>query len=592
VAGGFQAGIGWLMGVGSIKILTGTTVSLGSLNQLVDSSRSIEHMVPAVLLAAALWFSTRYSKHFFAMLALLLASGPLFYLALAIAGVTTAGAQAHGWLLGPLGGGGFYQPLSASEFHLVSWPAVLAQTGGMATIMIVASTGLLLNVTRLEVAVKHDVDVDQELRILGIGNIVNGIAGGLPGFHSTTASLMAHRIGHGTRLVGIVAAGTAAVVLLLGTSLVAEIPRFIVGGFLLFLGLQLLIQWVVRGWSTMARLDYAVLCAMLIIIGTKGFLVGTLAGVLLAIFLFVITYSRAGVVKHELTGETYQSNVDRSLRQQHVLRERGNSLYILTLQGFLFFGTSTSLLEQIRRRMDSTEQPPVRCMVLDCHLITGVDASLGLVFGKIRQLAIDQGAALALAGVPHSMFRVLRPDSTTDHAETGVQVFPDVDRAVEWAEDRILDEAHAWDEGRPILDQLGDSFQPPELAERVMGYFDRSVITAGDQVVRQGEPSNSLYIVESGKLSVVVETSEGKQVRLRSSTAGALLGELGFFLGTPRTASVVATEPSVLYRLTRESLERMQADDPPVAAAFNAFVTRLLAHRVVATTQTVTQLTA
>jgi SulP family sulfate permease len=390
--------------------------------------------------------------------------------------------------------------------------------------------------------------------------------------------------------VGIVAAGTAAVFLLVGAGFLADVPRMIVGGFLLFLGVQLLFQWVVRGWSTMGRLDYGVLWAMLIVIGTKGFLVGTLAGIILATLLFVISYSRAGVVKHELSGETYQSDVDRSLHQQQILRERGAGLSILTLQGFLFFGTSTSLLEQIRRRLDCVERPPVRCMVLDCHLITGVDASLTLVFGKIRQLAVDRGASLALAGMPRSMSRALQSDLLIDRAGVAVQVFPDLDRAVEWAEDRILDEAHAWDEGRPILAQVTDSFQPPELAERLISYLDRVVITAGNYVVRQGEPSNSLYLVESGKLSVVMDTPDGKQVRLRSSMAGAILGELGFFLGTPRTASVVATEPSVLYRLTRQSLDRMQADDPPVAAAFSAFITRLLANRVVATSQTVTHL--
>ena len=350
VAGGFQAGIGWLMAVGSIKILTGNTVTLGSLGRLIDGT-SAAHLLPAVLLAIALLFIARRSPHYSVLLALLVASALLFYLVLAVTGVSTARAESHGWLLGPLTGG-FYHPLHPDDLHLINWPAVFAQVGGMATVMLVASTGLLLNVTRLEVTAKHDLDVDRDLRALGIGNLISGIAGGLPGFHSTTASLVTHRTGQGSRLVGIVAAATAALVLIWGGTLVADIPRLVIGGFLLFVGAQLIVQWVIRGWSTMGRLDYAVLWAMLLVIGARGFLVGTVVGVILAMLLFVISYSRVGVVKHQLSGVTYGSNVDRSLHQQDILHDRGDALSILTLQGFLFFGTSTTLLEQIRRRVD------------------------------------------------------------------------------------------------------------------------------------------------------------------------------------------------------------------------------------------------
>jgi sulfate permease, SulP family len=590
VAGGFQAGIGWLMAVGSIKILTGTTVTLGSLGRLFDST-SAAHVMPAVILAIALLFTAQRTRHFSALLALLVASALLFYLVLAVTGVPTARAESHGWLMGPLTRG-FYHPLHPDELILIRWQAVFAQVGGMATVMMVASTGLLLNVTRLEVTARHDLDVDRDLRALGIGNLISGIAGGLPGFHSTTASLATHRSGQGSRLIGMVAATTAVLALFWGAALIAAVPRLLIGGFLFFLGAQLITQWVIRGWSTMGRLDYAVLWTMLLVIGARGFLVGTVVGIILAMALFVISYSRVGVVKHELGGATYQSNVDRSLRQQHILQERGDALYILTLQGFLFFGTSTTLLERIRRRVDGAKQPPVRFIVLDCHLITGVDASLGLVFRQILQLMVDQGVSLALAGMPHAMERALQPDVAVGRAEATVQVFPDLDRAVEWCEDRILDKDGPQDGGRPMLAQLMDFFQAPDLAQSLISYFDRLSLPLGNVVVRQGKESDALFLVESGKLNVVLETTDGTHVHLRTVAAGALLGELGFYLGTPRTASVVAAEPSVLYRLTREAVDRMQLEDPAVAAAFGDFITRLLANRVVTANQTIAQLTS
>ena len=143
-----------------------------------------------------------------------------------------------------------------------------------------------------------------------------------------------------------------------------------------------------------------------------------------------------------------------------------------------------------------------------------------------------------------------------------------------------------------MLAQLMDTLQTPALAPRLMRYFDRLALLPKNTLFSRARNPTPLYLVESGKLNVVLETPDGIQVHLRTVAAGALLGELGFYLGTPRTASVVAAEPSVLYRLTQEAVDRMKTEDPPVAAAFGDFITRLLASRVVTANGTIAQLTS
>jgi len=58
------------------------------------------------------------------------------------------------------------------------------------------------------------------------------------------------------------------------------------------------------------------------------------------------------------------------------------------------------------------------------------------------------------------------------------------------------------------------------------------------------------------------------------------------YLGIPRTASVVATRPGRLHRLSASNLKRMQSDDPDVAAAFHEFIARLLAERLAQNSKT------
>ena len=70
--------------------------------------------------------------------------------------------------------------------------------------------------------------------------------------------------------------------------------------------------------------------------------------------LFVITYSRVNIVRNTLTGECFHSNVDRPKKHRDLLARHGPEIYILRLQGFIFFGTIQAVLNQIRGRPITT----------------------------------------------------------------------------------------------------------------------------------------------------------------------------------------------------------------------------------------------
>jgi len=67
---------------------------------------------------------------------------------------------------------------------------------------------------------------------------------------------------------------------------------------------------------------------------------------------------------------------------------------------------------------------------------------------------------------------------------------------------------------------------------------------------------------------------------LRSVQSGATVGEVAFYLGSVRTASVKAERLSTVYRLTTKTLDKIQQDDPQVAAMLHEWLGRLLAERL------------
>jgi SulP family sulfate permease len=120
-----------------------------------------------------------------------------------------------------------------------------------------------------------------------------------------------------------------------------------------------------------------------------------------------------------------------------------------------------------------------------------------------------------------------------------------------------------------------------------MTYLERITIEPGMYLIRQGDAADALYFLESGEVTTLLELGNGQTQRLRRQAGGTVLGELGLFLGVPRTASVVVELPSVAYRLSASSLAEMKRVDPDVAREFYEFLVRYMAERIVNCNRTI-----
>jgi SulP family sulfate permease len=579
VVGGFLAGTGLLLAKGGISVLSGVSVSLSTLEELFAADAA-EKWLPGAAFAAAVLLLVRRWRHFLLIPAAILASVALFYAVAAAAGSSVSELKAGGWLLGPFPGTGLWEAWTFQGLGRADWSAILTQTPNMATVALVGAVALLLNTTGIELAVDRDLDLDRELRASGGANILAGLGGGIVGFHALSLTALAHRSGAG-RLVGIVAGLVCAVVLVIGSSFVELLPRVVVGGLLLFLGLAFLVEWIYDAWSKLPRADYAVVVLIVLVIGAFGFLPGVAVGLVLAVALFVVDYSRTEVVKHALSGGSYRSNVERDPQQLEVLRVLGDEAFILELQGFLFFGTANSLLDRIRDRALAVGEAPLSFLVLDFRRVIGLDSSAVLAFIKAHRLAEGQGFTLIVTGLSERFRRELERGGFSEAALPGLRVFADVDRAIQWCEDRLLErETAAADAPRPLDVLLRSGFGLTVDAERLLPYLELVELPAGHELISQGEPSTDVYLLESGRLTAVLTLPQGDQVRLRTMAPGTVVGEITMYLGTVRSASVVTEQPSRLYRLTTDALAAMERDEPELAAALHRALARLLAQRL------------
>jgi SulP family sulfate permease len=580
VVGGFLAGTGWLLMRGSFGVMAGFPLSLANLPALLQFEQLILWL-PGVALALILFFLLRRNKHFWVMPAILLVVTLLFYLALLVSGTSITAAMDQGLLLGTVSGQATWQPLVLHNLPAVDWAAILGQGGNIAVILILSVVGLLLNASALELAFHQDVDLNRELRVAGLANILSGLGGGAVGYHVVDLSTLCARTGARGRLPGVVAGAICAAMLLVGAPLLAFFPRLILGGLLFFLGLGFLVEWVVEGWFKLPRTDYAVILLILVVIGATNFLVGVGVGLVATVVLFVLNYSRINIVRCELSGAEMRSNLERCAYHRRVLAEMGQHIYILKLQGFLFFGTANSLLEQVRTRVNDPQQPQVRYILLDFRRVTGLDSSAVISFVKGRQLAKALGITLLLTNVSPDIDHQLQRGGLAPGER--LHFFPDLDRGLEWCENQLLKTGLVTMPVMPLTlrAQLAESGLDRTQTTRLFEFLEKVEVQKGEHLIRQGEQADDLYFVETGEVSVYLELEADQRVRLQTLGAGTVVGELGLYLGAQRTASVIADFSTTTYRLTRAALAEMKEKEPELAAAFHEYVVRLLSERLV-----------
>jgi SulP family sulfate permease len=134
----------------------------------------------------------------------------------------------------------------------------------------------------------------------------------------------------------------------------------------------------------------------------------------------------------------------------------------------------------------------------------------------------------------------------------------------------------------PTFEQwLAAEVGPQADVARLKSYLDLHEFKAGELLFHQGEPSDSVDLIVSGCIAVtIVDENSSRPVKLRRVTGHTIVGEMGFYRHAPRSTNVMAEAPTVVYRLSKESFDRMEQENATTAAAFHAFIIRVLSDRL------------
>ncbi len=583
VSGGFLAGLGWVLLKSGIELGTGKFALETFLNPGMLAA-----WLPALVFGLLLFILQQ--KNSLAWLNPLVIIGAIagFYL-LNLPFSTVEELRQAGWLLviaAPQDAQALFRYPLLTHFGEIQWGVIFQNIGILLTLLFTALISLLLNINGIEMAIRKDIDPNQEMRLAGAANILTLLAGGgIVGYPSASLTIVAHKRGQPGRLLSFVVAALFAAALFFGVQYLSYLPNFVIGGLLISLGLNFMYEWLFEGWFKFSLTDFLVVLAIFFTVVFSDLLRGVGLGMILMVIMFAVSYSKTNVIRSVLTGKTFQSNVDRPLKHTKYLREAGDQLLILRLQGYIFFGTAHSIYEWVKEHLQ-TKYTQTRYLIIDFTQTYGIDSSAAKVFTKLRYLSQANRFSLVFSALDEKMLKKFARDGF-NLRDPNFRAFETLDYAVEWCESLILSNSvMTIITSRSLVQDLGAHFNPDEF-KALFGYMQRLDVPEGHRLINQGDETPGLYLIERGRVTVYRELSNGRRLRLRTMGAGTSVGEIGLYSGGPASATVLADIQSEIYLLSTENLKEMELKDPALAIKFHRYIIQLLGQRLQNTTASV-----
>jgi SulP family sulfate permease len=299
--------------------------------------------------------------------------------------------------------------------------------------------------------------------------------------------------------------------------------------------------------------------------------VGAAVGAVLACAVFVAQMSRPAV-RNKVIAKRLRSKRRRSSAHEALLAENSIKLAVLQLQGVLFFGNAND----IRLEIDSLPEA-VETLILDFHDVTDIDLS--------GSLALSQ----ACTGLRNQRRQVLFSSLRNPQVEPAIremasdtEVFVDLDAALERFEEEILRRTPGATGSRLEMKLVDSDFgrqMTPEELSALTRHLQHVVFPSGAALCRAGDPSDRLWVLTRGCVSVWAPTESGP-IRLESIGAGCMVGEMGLLDERPRSADVFADEEVHAYELTADAFRTVLSECPQLGQAVVKTIARELAERV------------
>ena len=234
----------------------------------------------------------------------------------------------------------------------------------------------------------------------------------------------------------------------------------------------------------------------------------------------------------------------RGERERRLLDAVGERVRVFELQGDLVFAAlerSVRAVVQVAGEVDA--------VVIDCKRVASVAECASMMLSQLVMDFHKAGKQVVVASVQHlpRFVRALEETLALKESAGMLRIFPDLDAALEWCENRLL----AAEAGRPPAPSvtLAQHQACSGLSAEALEHLERAVewrrFASGELIIRKGDPADGLYLLTSGQVSVMLALPNGQIKRLSTLSAGMAFGELAVIDSSAARNADVRADSSV-----------------------------------------------
>ena len=517
-----------------------------------------------------------------------LAAGVLAYFSLGLADSSLLALQGNALVIGPLGGSG----AGFGDAIAGRWKAVgnlnFAEIGRLlvpaATLAVLLSIDTLKTCVVLDALTRSRHDSNRELIGQGLGNLASSFIGGVPGAGQMGATLVNMSSGAQTRLSGLVEGALALVAFLILGTFIAWIPIAALAGILMVIGFRMFDRDSLHLLKSRATvLDFAVIVAVVVVALTVSLIAASGAGIALAIVLFIREQIRGSIVRGKAYGNQMFSKRVRLPDEMAILEKRGDSTAIFELQGSLFFGTTDQLYTTLEPELKARSY-----IILDMRRVQSVDLTAVHMLEQIQGILAERNAFLIFSALPENVpsgqdMRKYFDQVGLVKTERRVQTFNELDEALEWAEERLIEEEHlARTLEKPLELREIDVFlgRKETTLAALESCMDKRSYKAGEKIFARGDAGDEMFLIRRGAVRIVLPISDTQGHHLATFGRSDFFGEMAFLDPAPRSADALAFTDIDLFVLSRKRFDTLAEEHKKLAIGLVLSIARVLAIRL------------
>jgi SulP family sulfate permease len=545
----------------------GIVVGLASITVMVIAPR-ITKRIPAAILS--------------------LAAGLITYFILGLFDDSLRNLKGNNLVIGALGsgaGGGFLEIISAR------WEGIkdLNMHSINALVMPALTLAILLSIDTLKTCVVLDAltrsrhNSNRELLGQGLGNITSALIGGMPGAGTMGATLVNMSSGAMTRLSGIIEGILALFAFLILSKLIAWVPVATLSGILIVIGFRMMDRdtlHYLKHRSTI--LDFTVIAAVVITALTVSLIAASGTGIFLAVLLFIREQIGGRVVHRKTYGNKIFSRQIRMQPEMEVLAARGDQTVIFQLQGSLFFGTTDQLYTALEPELKTRKY-----LILDMRRVQSVDITATHILQQIMDTLAERNASLIFCDIPRSLPSGRDMQQYFDQVglikeKSPIHIFSELSDALEWTEDKILQEASLErGEVKPLDLHEIELFHGRKLETlgELETSMDKRSYKAGERIFAMGDADQDLFIIRLGEVRILFPYDGGYR-HISTFGRGAFFEEMSFLDRGTRSATAVASADTDLYVLSRDKFNTFAESHKKISLNLMEGLARVLAARL------------